>query len=634
MRLGFGPVFVYECITLARRWQLYATRVFFVGALLAALVTVWIGQLHARRLASIGRDAEAGEKFFYGVIGTELTLVLLLAPAATAGAICVDKTRGTLAHILITDLTDFEIVVGKLAARFVPVLALVAGTGPLLFLGVLLGGIDPEAVLGSLVVMLATAMLGSAIAMALSVWGRKTHEVLLGTFAILGLWLLAGQLWYQFLTIALGMSGRPQWIEDFNPFYLAFAAYRRPGATLWSEYRNYFAVCSGLSVLLAALATWRTRRVYVRQLGGPVRRVRRIRIGVIVPWIVARLWLDRLPRNMLNWTLPVLRLPGPSLDGNPVLWREWHRAVPSRFARITWAVYAVVATASTLVAIWYRCTTTGMNPAGVAAWVNGLQVSIGLLLLSVSAATSLAEERDRGTLDALLVTPLSTRSIVWGKWWGSFRRVPLLVILPTLLVAALSMTRRFVVSTATIAVLVLCYGAFLTSLGLALSTWVQRVGRAVAITVGIYVVLCVGSLFMILAVTNGRYFQRLATVSPFFGAGTVTFESSEQSPSVEDWGWSLGWGVAYAGGAVLLFLVTLVTFDRRLGRMPERHAFGWPESAPWSATIELSGGLSPASNEVVLLQPATLLPSVEGQSSRLTSATSPAAALPDGQRAD
>jgi ABC-type transport system involved in multi-copper enzyme maturation permease subunit len=275
-----------------------------------------------------------------------------------------------------------------------------------------------------------------------------------------------------------------------------------------------------------------------------------------------------------------------------------------------------------------------MNPAGIAAWVNGLQVSIGLLLLSVSAATSLGEERDRGTLDALLVTPLSTRSIVWGKWWGSFRRVPLLVILPTLLVAALSMSRRFVESTATIAVLVLCYGAFLTSLGLALSTWVQRIGRAVAITVGIYVVLCVGSLFMFLAVTNGRYFERLATVSPFFGAGTVTFESSEQSLSVENRGWPLGWGVAYAGGAVLLFLVTLVIFDRRLGRMPERHAFGWPQSAPWSLTIELRAALSPAGNEVIVLQPATLLPSVERQSPGPACTSSPVAGPASGRCAN
>ena len=50
--------------------------------------------------------------------------MMLAAPAATAGAICVDRARGTLTHMLATDLSDPEIVLGKLAAR------LLAGPGP------------------------------------------------------------------------------------------------------------------------------------------------------------------------------------------------------------------------------------------------------------------------------------------------------------------------------------------------------------------------------------------------------------------------------------------------------------------------------------------------------------------------
>ena len=55
---------------------------------------------------------------------------------------------------------------------------------------------------------------------------------------------------------------------------------------------------------------------------------------------------------------------------------------------------------------------------------------MGLLLLSVSAATSLAEERARGSLDVLLATPLSTRSILDGKWWGAFRQVRHILVWP------------------------------------------------------------------------------------------------------------------------------------------------------------------------------------------------------------
>ena len=58
-----------------------------------------------------------GQWFYIGVVGVQLTLVLVAAPAATAGAICLDRTRGTLADMLVTDLSSAEIVLGTLAAR-------------------------------------------------------------------------------------------------------------------------------------------------------------------------------------------------------------------------------------------------------------------------------------------------------------------------------------------------------------------------------------------------------------------------------------------------------------------------------------------------------------------------------------
>ncbi len=52
------------------------------------------------------------------------------------------------------------------------------------------------------------------------------------------------------------------------------------------------------------------------------------------------------------------------------------------------------------------------------------------LLLIVSVTTALVEERVRGSLDVLLTTPLSSRSLVLAKWWSVYRRVPWLLFLP------------------------------------------------------------------------------------------------------------------------------------------------------------------------------------------------------------
>src|SRR5579875_3304824 len=93
---GPGPVFVYDWITSARRWQGYALRSLFVLGLLAALVVVAIGRTRGGVLVvppGLRAMAQLGEGLYIAVVGTQLTLVLLAAPAATAGAICLDRSR-------------------------------------------------------------------------------------------------------------------------------------------------------------------------------------------------------------------------------------------------------------------------------------------------------------------------------------------------------------------------------------------------------------------------------------------------------------------------------------------------------------------------------------------------------------
>src|SRR5688500_12335915 len=92
-RWGLGPVFVFEWLVASRRWQMYAVRALVVGVLFGALLLVWEAELRDRfRLdpqpLSYKDYGRIGTMFFYAVIGTQLSLVLLAAPGATAGAVC------------------------------------------------------------------------------------------------------------------------------------------------------------------------------------------------------------------------------------------------------------------------------------------------------------------------------------------------------------------------------------------------------------------------------------------------------------------------------------------------------------------------------------------------------------------
>jgi ABC-type transport system involved in multi-copper enzyme maturation permease subunit len=563
-------------------------------ALLCALLVVWWTSVSGKNFASLKAQADVGVTFFYAIIGTQITLILLAAPAATAGSICLDKARGTLSHVFVTDLSDSEIVLGKLVAKVLPALALVAATLPMMSLCTLLGGIDPGALLGAFLITLGLAVLGACVALAFSVWARKTHEVLLGTYAVWGLWLMVGPISSQLiarLTEALEWLDRTlhsslaqyfdQWVQSlaaleyFDPYRLAFRPYTSPTTARFEDDVTFLIATLGLSAVLAAVSVWKLRPAYIKSLGQSQKR----RPRVVMPRRLSRL------RDALDG------LPGPSLDGNPVLWREWHRQRASRLSRGVWLVYFGLAASFSVISFW-----TG-KWGGYAAWVNGMQAAIGIMLLSVSASTSLAEERVRGSLDVLLATSLSTFTILSGKWLSTFRLVALLAILPTIVAATQvgphDQAAWFV---PLVPLFIVAYGAGATSLGLALATWVRQVGRAVGLCLAAVLFMTVGWLFICVAFSGHGFEESVGMGSPFMGLGEFTFDLADNRPQANI-NWVVTWILLYMTAAALLFALTMVTFDRCLGRVSNRlgSARGYAAARARSTNASAGAGLVCAS---------------------------------------
>jgi ABC-type transport system involved in multi-copper enzyme maturation permease subunit len=521
--------------------------------LLAALTVVWWARTVNRPARSLQAQAEVGRVFCGAIMATQLAMVLLVAPAATAGSLCLDRARGTLAHMLMTDLSSSEIVIGKVAARMIPVFGIVLCVLPIPAMGTLLGGIDPDLLAGSGLVALGAAVTGCTAALALSTWGTKTHEVLLATYAGWALWLLALPMWWGYRQVNGGMAP-PRWLENANPMWLVAAPYLWPGTVGLADQFIFFCASLAASAALTAFAATQLRRVAVgsgrqSRSGFSRRPISRI--------------LDRLSRLV----------PGPSLDANPVLWREWHRRRPSRWARTVWCMYAVmtIGLSLTLVAITPGSNVIRRNVASVG---NGFQAGIGLLLLSVAAATVLAEERVRGNLEILLATPLSTRSIVWGKWWGTFRAVPVLAICPGVVAAVLSREGGRWEGTVMIVGLFAAYGAAVTSLGLALATWMRRLDYAVALNVAVLGGVTLGWLFIVALIEPRGGAIGVAAASPIMGIMFPTlamnfFTSHEWHVLV---GWWCFWIAVYVAISLALAWAVVKTFDRCLGRVSEgRH---------------------------------------------------------------
>jgi len=550
-RLGLGPVFVYDWVTSARRWQPYALRSLFLLIILLAVVMIYMNEASVAYYRALARLAYLSEQFYVVLAGTMLAIVLLAAPAATAGAICLDRARGTLLHMLVTDLSDAEIVLGKLAARLVPVLALIACMLPVLELVTLTAGVDPEAVLGLFVVAVGVAVLGCSLALVLSLWVGKTHQALLLTYAVWGVCLLLRP-------ISDLLASIPGWPyrsspKTADPLYLAFAPYWWPGTVTGRDYLWFLGGACAISGILTGVAVLRLRSVCIGE------RAKKTRAPGTAP--AGSLW--RLLTRNVPWLTP-------SLDRNPVAWREWHRGRLSRWGAVVACLYVGSSFLASLLAILWQEPLVGF-------FVNGLQVSIGLLLLSVTAATSLAEERASGSLDILLSTPLSSRQIVLGKWLGAYRVVPLLAILPWMVIAVNCYIHDRSSQAASpmpllIVVYILSAGAAITSLGLAMATWVSRLARAVGMTVALYVIVTAGAATMTI-MQLGPHGEGLAMASPFDWVGTMTL--AELTPKYHVYGfnldeWAPFWTVVSAGVGIGLLLWIMTGFERHLGRVADR----------------------------------------------------------------
>jgi hypothetical protein len=238
LRFGPGPVFIYEPIAATRRWQLHATRALFVLMLLLGLAFAWqmaAAEFGTSEFVAIRKLAALGQYFYQAIATVQIALVLIIAPAATAGAVCLDRARGTLTHMMVTDLADPEIVLGKLAARLLPVFALVAATAPVLALAGLLGrapfGRQPEPVEAldriALIILppalfLAQGAAVTSFGLALATWIPRIGRAVAGSVAAYAAfafgWLLLLEMGV--LTQAMAWAG---WIDVNDPKSEQFA---------------------------------------------------------------------------------------------------------------------------------------------------------------------------------------------------------------------------------------------------------------------------------------------------------------------------------------------------------------------------------------------------------------------------
>ena len=205
---NLGPVFFYDLVRTARRGQQLAHRLLYAALLLGLLFVVYFSwfpnygpdSLLQEQAISPAEKARFASSFFTAFLGIQFTVVLLVTPTYTAGAIAEHKERRTLDFLLATDLTNREIVMGALAARLGNLLLLMITGLPIVSLLEFLGGVDPELLLASFAATIMMTLSLGGVSILISVNSRTSLGALFGTYLAIVLLLsisaVVPGLWY------------------------------------------------------------------------------------------------------------------------------------------------------------------------------------------------------------------------------------------------------------------------------------------------------------------------------------------------------------------------------------------------------------------------------------------------------
>jgi ABC-type transport system involved in multi-copper enzyme maturation permease subunit len=399
-----GPVLYVELLHGSRRGQQHVFRWLYGGWLLTQFAVFCI--LYLVDYWEAGTSYASGRLIapFVLLLGVQQFLLVVLGlPAFAAAAITEEKTWGTLQELLTTDLTSAEIVVGKVLGQVVRVADLtLPGWLMLCFLGAL-GGLDPLTFLTVVAGVLAPVPALAGAGLLASVWCRKT-----GNAVLLAYGLTAGG-----FALLWALGTLDPFAGPLHPVgLLAGGPEAEPGpgslVRLWLAWLAVAAPC-------LAVAFWQLRPAFLRQSAAAGQ-------GRPGRW---------------RWT------QRPPVTDKPLWWKEQYveplldvlglRRLP-RWA-VAWAVLLL-----TLINSAGIIALTRSGSAVTAFALQGLAVMlVAGLVVGVRTSAAVCGEREGGTWEALLLTPLTAKQLIRGKLWGTINAARPYLLAYTIPALALSL---------------------------------------------------------------------------------------------------------------------------------------------------------------------------------------------------
>ena len=520
----------------------------YTGTLLVVMWTAWQSVVGWQQVGNVGDIARFGFLLFQIFALVQLALTLFFAPLSAASAITTEKDRRTFTLLLVTDLTNSEIVLGKLLGSLLQISVLLAAAFPVFALCLLLGGVSIAQVAATFALTVAVAVATGALGLVIALWRERTFQTLALTALVVVIYFLGVEGIFGVLPEGkLAGLSTADWKVVFSPFS-ALVAIASPGSDqgglgrvfgpvgIGSLAYLFLASAAVTAVGIAKLRTWNLTSETLEPCESPAEHEGGVGTKSAQAQTEAVNTGDAGRETLLAPQLAGHRLGGPGARertrrpsrevwDSPILWREIVTRAYGRRSLMIKAGYLLFF-AMTL-AYLYAQRGTGAEAALAIRALVPLAV-LSLLLINAQAVVSVTSERDSGALDLLLVTDITPKEFIFGKLGGVFYNTKEMIV-PPLVFCVLGWLGGYfsgeVFVYLSLAYLVLA--AFSAMLGLHAALAHETTRAAVASSLGTVFFLFVGILICIfLILISGSFERQLPSFALFIIGGSLGLYAS------------------------------------------------------------------------------------------------------------
>ena len=197
-----GPLFSWELFRLARRGQDARGRfilAFLLFLVLTAFSLIWFRNtapsdlfFGASQQLSIAETSAFGASFSLTFLIAQLGILVLLTPAYAAGGIAEEKDRKTLVFLLVSDLSNREIVFGKFFGRVGFLLGILFAGLPIMAITQLHGGVTIKFLLASYIITATTVIFLAAVSAASAASAETYRGALFRSYGLTAIIVITG----------------------------------------------------------------------------------------------------------------------------------------------------------------------------------------------------------------------------------------------------------------------------------------------------------------------------------------------------------------------------------------------------------------------------------------------------------